>query len=736
MIWLSPEQLKDIGVSKGILHRNGDNWRWRETGVRGRNGKPVKEALLESLPPKLQDQYLRKLKSESEDDSESSLTTEQSQPADLDRSAGDGVPNPPDAERRLVEAVSRYEPGVRNAFLAEATRLSSIVEKYEGINPKRLKNAVGKHEFVAAVMDLCQEAQCTDPAVLAIEPSRGKPKSPHTLNAWITEYRELGLAAFLRKPATPTGKVDNRLAEISAEAIEWIEKNVRKYPSPKKLHDALKKAALPAGWSIPSYGWIYRKYETLPKIVKTLWFEGTKAYTGKHAPFTPRDYRDLAALQILVGDHSVRDVTVMLPDGTLTRPWLTLWQDMRTGLIWGSHLDLTPSSNTIGLAYVDGVRNFGAQPLSNPDADFYSYLYTDQGKDYRCKQLTGETLVFKNAARIEGGLNVLCTQRKVGFMEELGLKHLMARGYNAREKPVERTHKDISEWEKNTFENEYCGKGTEHKPERWQRSWARHQKLLKKVGMHSDWLRSESPFMMIDDYRDAIAGWILEYNRAEHTRAVLGGAKVVPIQEYERLYTTRYEISDDALALLLMKADRRTIGKNGVQFFQSNWFFLHEAMSEFKGQDVEIRYTDGDWERIWAVLPNGQVIEASAVGNSGVLNRNKKTMGLVAKVRAQETKMARDFQFVQQSTWRGESVEDRVAAQLAAENPEPPEAQRKAVNASNPKVITATRFDLSRATAGRSQVTADQVEKANVVKGIFGSGDESSTSRIKDEWED
>jgi|CXWL01.1.fsa_nt_gi hypothetical protein len=741
MIWLSPAQLKDLGVSKGILHRNRDRWTWRKTSERGRNGKLIEEVLLESMQTEWQRKWLAQMPTQGPATDEiGSLTTELISPpenvlGELDDGGENGEFLADLSERRLTEALVRYKGEVRNSLLDEAQRLASIVEKYEAISPKRFKNAAGKHEFVPEVLVLCEDARCTDPAILAIEPSRGKPKSPHTLDAWLKEFRVLGLAAFLRKPPEPTKAIDGRRADISAEALVWFNNNWKKKPSPRVCHRDWKKEAAKRGWTIPAEGWVWRAYDTMPELVRTLAFKGQKAYTGKYAPFVPRDYRDLGALQILCGDHSVRDVTVMLPDGSLTRPWLTLWQDLRTGLIWGHHLDLTPSSNTIGLAYANGVQTFGGQPLSNPDTDFFSYLYTDQGKDYRCKTLTGQTLEFKNAARIEGGLNVLCTQRKVGFMDEMGLKHILARGYNAREKFIERTHKDISEWEKNTFEAEYCGRGIGHKPERWQAAWARHERLFKKFGNRLDILRSESPFMTIDDYRDAIGGWINEYNHAEHTRSVLGGATVVPVEEYERLYSSRVEIAEDMLAMLLMKADKRKIGKNGVQYFQSNWFFLHEDMWEFKGQEIEIRYTDGDWERIWAVLPNGKVVEASAVGNSGVLNRNKKTMGMVAKQRNHEQKMFREFHHVQQSNFRGETVEDRVAAQIdSPEDAQPPQQERIAVNA-RPVVPMIGRFDPAKVgSTSRSPVTAEMVEGANVID-LFGA-DRKPPTRIKEEWED
>jgi len=66
---------------------------------------------------------------------------------------------------------------------------------------------------------------------------------------------------------------------------------------------------------------------------------------SRYAPYAPRDYADLEALQALCSDHSEEDVFVN-DRGRARRPWLTAWQDLRTGLIWGWYLVLKPSSES------------------------------------------------------------------------------------------------------------------------------------------------------------------------------------------------------------------------------------------------------------------------------------------------------------------------------------------------------------------------------------------------------
>jgi Mu transposase-like protein len=566
----------------------------------------------------------------------------------------------------LERALRKYPPEEREAWISEIKRLAAITEAYLEIKPKRSRaKPGGRFEFAPEILMLCRQAGSTDPVIIRREPHRRNPPSPHTLDRWSRAYRKEGMSVFVREESgAEMDESDQRLARITREAVEWVQEHWRDYHSPHRLYLDWKKEAKRLEWKIPGESWLYRRWREMPGIVKIVRDRGWSAYESRYAPYVPRDYADLEALQVLCGDHSERDVFVN-DRGKARRPWLTVWQDLRTGLIWGWYLDRKPSSETAGLAYADGILNFGAQPPPRPEENFHSYIYTDQGKDYRSHDWNGKVIaVHQQAMTPSGGLELILTQRQVGIPEELQISHLFARGYNAKEKPVERFFRTLSEWEKNSFD-EYCGSGPESRPERLKQMFSQHQ-------AYERGRRDSSPLISWEDYQAKLAEFIADFNQTPHERTNLeGGATVIPQAEYLRLYRTRYDISPETVSLLLMKPDSRVLQKNGVNCFKRGWYYWCDEMSTYKDTKdrvkVEIRYTDRDYGRIWVVLPDKKPYEARLIKGSSLINPNKETLQTVAKARAQERKVIRDFELLAQSMWREETPEERVNRQLSGE---------------------------------------------------------------------
>ncbi|HYP29385.1 MAG TPA: transposase [Blastocatellia bacterium] len=622
---------------------------------------------------------------------------------------------------RLERGLARIPPDERDRWISELNRLAAIIERFDSLSPKQTKHpSSGELVFTKAVFELCREAACTDQVILARTPSRGAPPSPHTLTRWLRSYREDGLIAFLRSHSTaPIDKPDRRKVRLCKEAADFINSNWRTRRSPKTLYECVRDKAEQEGWAIPSYKWFQRQYRKIPRIIYSLVFKGEKHYQSNFAPYVPRDASDLGALQLLCGDHKQSDVSVLWRDGkTLLRPWITLWQDVRTGLIWGWHVDVTPSSATIGRAYARGVRDFGAQPPARPETGYKSYVYTDNGRDYRSRHMNGKIEVHHKAASLKGGIEFIRRHEHIGLFNDTDVEQVFARARNAKEKPVERTNADIARWEMNTFE-EWCGNSTDTRPDKWRKLYEQHLKANKGKGRVK-----ESPFIGFDEYVEALAGFIRDYNHKEHTRSVLGGATVVPIEEFQRLYTTPYTIKEETLALILMKAERKTIGKLGVgcSAGASSWRWQHPAMSIYKGKRVEVRYDPNDLRTVWVVLPDGNLCEASYFPQSGYLTPNKQTADLVRSTIKREKNMEKTYRLALESQLRGESVEERLQLTHDIKPVEADEReQEEAIGAERGASVTLlTKYDRPKERAAlKPRVTAEDVAKVVMDESFF-----------------
>jgi hypothetical protein len=324
-----------------------------------------------------------------------------------------------------------------------------------------------------------------------------------------------------------------------------------------------------------------------------------------------------------------------------------------------------PSAQAAALAYADGVQTYGAQPIPHPEQGFYSFVYTDHGRTYKSHRWDGKEIAVHQAAlSLNGAMSLLLKQREVGILTNLQNRRLLARRYNAKEKPIERFFLDVSAWEQHTF-NSYCGSKPGQKPDRLKILYEQHRQYL--LGN-----RESSPFPTIEQYHAALNEFITRYNHSEHERSNLGGERIVPIEEYRRLYTTRYEISRKTLALLLLIPGRRVIEKNGVNCFRKNWFYYHKSMSKFKGSSVEILYSDDDYKSVWIILPDGDLCEASLITPTSLLNPNRATLQTVREASAHERNLIQNYQLLQESQMRGETTEDRVARQSKQEENELP----------------------------------------------------------------
>lgn len=793
-VWLTADEIvalkRGVGKRKVLLNISSGKWPSRESDTRLGNGKRTREVALANLPEGLRQLYVQAQVSGLGDQ----VPDDQHGIDNIDLSPSPVTQPPtPDADRelRLTQALQRLPLEVRGAFLDEARRLSAIVERYILLPSKRVRisqceigvrdqvSGIGclpvtchstpdtRYTFTPAVLALCNEAACTNPIIIEYYRSRqhairkGTPRcarliSGRTLDDWSRRLRKQGLVIFLpAPPAKATAAGDERLAKMPQEAYEWLLKNWKNHPTVTQCYYRWEKAARKKNWRIPSARWLTRWYQDIPTVAKAAIFLGEKVYTDKYKPFLPRTVVDLEPLQLLCGDHHVLDVLCWSEEKkALVRLWLTAWLDLRTYLLYGMHLDYTPSSNTIGWAYANGVRMFGAQPPRRSDG-FRSLIYVDNGKDYRSRNVDGHLEVHRQAARVDGGLELLLTDRGVGLTQDADIETFLARKYNGREKPLERVFRDLADYLQNEFfRTGWCGRNTKDRPSFFNDLYSRHVKAIK--------AGRPSPFPLEPTVRRAVAEFYDKHNTTAHMRTVLGGASTVPLQEYQSLYTTRYEIREETLALMVMKATSGSLEKNGVRALGSHYW--HDELSRFKGRKdkdgkpvrIEVRYTDADFSTAWLVLPDGALVESMRVDISSILVQSKEGQkGLAERVRGERDLIKRAAE-LKQSIWRGETTEDRFVAECEPVEERVLEAvavgggggafvggQRRIPSSlaggssSSAPVQLIGRLDKRRMGAPRFQsVSLDHVADTVVDESIFGGDDEGRGNNVVRMWED
>lgn len=765
-VMLTVKEVAALGRSERRVLLNKEAWRAKPNGT-GRNGKPVYLFPLNGLPEELRRAYLQSQLSSQDADDPHGLDNIDANPEIPDNR----TPAEIDRELRLTRTLQRLPLDVREAFLDEARRLKGIVEAYLALANKRQRVASleiagaspavrvssAGYEFTPAVHNLCRQTPCTNQVIInyfrdrqhsirkGTEPRCARPISPSTLDHWSQRLRKEGLVIFLpTPPAKATSSDDDRLAKMSKDAYEWLLKNFRNHPTVTQCYYRWQKAAGRHNWRIPSAGWLKRWYrDNIPPVARAAIFLGGKVYTDKYKPFLPRTVRDLEALQLLCGDHHVLDVHCWSESKkSLVRLWFTAWLDLRTYLLYGWHLDYTPSSTTIGCSYANGVRMFGAQPPRREG--FQSRIYVDNGKDYRSRNVDGRLEVHQQAAALDGGLELLLTDRGVGLAQDVDIQPFLARKYNGREKPLERVFRDLADYLQNEFfRRGWCGRNTKDRPDFYGDLYTRHLKAIK--------AGKPSPFPLESEVRAAVIEFVDKHNTTAHQRTVLDGLSTVPIQEYQSLYSTRYDIREQTLALLVMKKTAGSLGKNGVAALGSHYW--SDDLAKFKGKKdkdgkslrIEIRYTDADYSTAWLVLPDGVIVPAVRVDLNSIITPNKENMTAYANRVKGERDLIKRAGTLQQSVWRGESTWDRIAAEI-----EPAEEVVEAVAAVGgshapvssgvhypARVHQLTRLDRLRV-GGNSRtfrpVTVDQVAAAEVDESIFCA--EGKPDNVVSMWED
>jgi putative transposase len=203
-----------------------------------------------------------------------------------------------------------------------------------------------------------------------------------TAQRWVSQYRKLGLAAFVRKTREDRGARKIVSPKIKA-AIEGLALERPPLPISSICRQARQFAAA-TGEPLPHYGTVYSLVREVPTGLLTLAHRGGKAYSEGFDLVHRREAGRSNA--IWQADHAQLSILLIREDGQTARPWLTIVIDDYSRAIAGYYLGFDPpSSLRTALALRQGIWRKGHPHWHI--CGIPEVLYTDNGSDFTSKHI-------------------------------------------------------------------------------------------------------------------------------------------------------------------------------------------------------------------------------------------------------------------------------------------------------------------------------------------------------------
>ena len=272
--------------------------------------------------------------------------------------------------------------------------------------------------------------------------------SVKTFYRWCKDFSELGAGGLVPKYGAMRTGAGESLTQTERDLLAsfWL-----KYTQPTASHAYLQmKECVP--FSKCSYQTALRFLKSIPPLTRDFYRLGKTRFENACLPYMERDIERFHSLDVVVSDHHCLDCVVKY-QGKLIRPWITTFQDYRSGKVLGFCPCVTPSSLSIIVAYY-----------------MTSYLYGiprtvlfDNGKDYRSKILNGKTEKVK--ITIDGLTEEETLVKFAGIFQMVGSLVQFTRTYNGKSKGrQERYFRILSEYLAKDF-GTYVGSDTRMRPE-------------------------------------------------------------------------------------------------------------------------------------------------------------------------------------------------------------------------------------------------------------------------------
>ncbi len=244
-------------------------------------------------------------------------------------------------------------------------------------------------------------------------------------------------------------------APISEEAYAWIAGEYFQLTRPalKPIYRRALQLAASNSWAIPSYESVKRRVMAEPQYVHVLKRQGPEAFARLYPP-QERDYSTLRLHELWCGDGRKADLFVRWEDGSMGRPIVVAWQEVRSRTCVGYAIGKVESADLIRSAFKSAAERAKALPEA---------ILVDNGRAFASKMLTGGV---PNRYRYSVEEDEL-----PGIIPMLGISVSWTIPYSGRSKPIESWWRALAECEKQ-FPGAYCGNAPHTKPEDFDQSKA------------------------------------------------------------------------------------------------------------------------------------------------------------------------------------------------------------------------------------------------------------------------
>ena len=306
-----------------------------------------------------------------------------------------------------------------------------------------------------------------------------------------------------------------------------------------------------------------RFLQSVPPAERDFYRLGKKRFDDLYLPYVEQNVLRYQSLDLVVSDHHVLDC-VVLYRGKLIRPWVTTFQDYRSGKIVGFFPTVKPSSLSIIAAFYMCCIRYGM-----PRAALF-----DNGKDYRSKLLNGYQTTAKQFTPegVEEEVEVFFQ----GVLPALGTEVHFTKTYSAKSKGrQERYYRLLGEYLAKDI-GSYVGSDTTTKPDDAALMWRSIDGMAK---------REDVPTW--DYFVRAIAAMIERINDTFTSQGKGMEGKTRSQAFDENLPEAVRRVSKEDLQQALYRSEVRKCGRNGIRHHGVNYY--HPDLREYAGRDVVIR---------------------------------------------------------------------------------------------------------------------------------------------------